>query len=128
MKFFKNLNNSFKAGIITLILTFIALIATIYLFFIDLKEVPLGILLGGIIFGGISLLGGLAENYDEKNQSTKFSIIIIIAKFFFTVLTLIGAALLYYLADIHLFNIFAIVGAYTVNVIVTIVVYLIYKK
>ena len=123
----KKINKSFLAGIITFGLTLVGFIATIFLFFYDHKDIPLGILLGGTFFGSMSLIGGFMENKDEKGHTSINTIILIIAKFILNVSLILGVALLYYQADIKIFNLFAVVGAYTVNAIATVVTYLINK-
>ena len=123
------MNKSFKIGLFTFVVTLIGFLATSFLIFMNsLIEVPLGIALGGTFFGSLSLISGLMEEKDDKEKTNKFSIIIIILRFLLSIALIVGVALLYYLADIKVFNLFAVVAMYTVNVIITIVIYLINKN
>ena len=122
------LNNSYKAAIITFGGTLIGFIATIFLFFINLMEVPLGILLGGLIFGGLSLLTGLAETKDEEAKESKRTIIMIITKFVLSLGLIVLIAVLYYKLGFKIINLFAFIGVYTFNTIVTVIIYLVSKK
>ena len=124
----KKLNNSYKTAIFTAIGALIGFVATIFCFFINLMEVPLGILLGGITFSTISFFTGVAETKDEKNVESKRTIIMIIIKFALSIALIVLLAVLYYKVGFKVFNLFAFIGVYTLNTIVTVIVYLISKK
>ena len=127
MRFFQEANNSIKTAFITYALTLLATLSTIFLFFQGLMDIPLGILLGGSIFGTLSLISGLVEKKDEDRKTPIYSIVLIGVRFLLLIAITIVIAFMYYRWNLPIFNIFAFVGAYTVSIIVMIIVYLIYK-
>ena len=127
MRYFKEANNSIKTAFITYALTLVCLLATTFLFFIGMMDIPLGILLGGVFCGTLSLVAGLLERKDEIEASAKYSIIMIAIRFVLLIAFTIIIALMYYRWDIKVFNVFSFIGAYLVSTIILIVTYLIYK-
>ena len=127
MRFFQEANNSIKTAFITYAITLVATLSTIFLFFQGMMDIPLGILLGGSLFGTLSLLSGFLEKKDEDRKTPIYSIVLIGVRFLLLIAVTIVIAFMYYRWNLPIFNIFAFVGAYTVSIIVMIVVYLIYK-
>ena len=127
MRFFQEANNSIKTALLTYALMLIATLSTIFLFFQGLMDIPLGILLGGSIFGTLSLISGLVEKKDEDRKTPIYSIVLIGVRFLLLIAITIVIAFMYYRWNLPIFNVFAFVGAYTVSIIVMIIVYLIYK-
>ena len=127
MRFFQEANNSIKTALLTYVLTLIATLSTLFLFFQGLMDIPLGILLGGSIFGTLSLISGLVEKKDEDRKTPIYSIVLIGVRFLLLIAITIVIAFMYYRWNLPIFNIFAFVGAYTVSIIIMIIVYLIYK-
>ena len=74
MNYFKQANNSIKTAFLTYSLTLVGLLATAFLFFLERMDIPLGILLGGVFCGTLSLVTGLLENKDEKVEEVYNSI------------------------------------------------------
>ena len=128
MRFFLSKNNSIKTAIITYLITLIGVTSTIFLFFKEMMDIPLGILLGGGVFGSLALISGLIEKKDEERDSPIYSIIMIALRFLLLVALTIIIALMYYKWNLKIFNVFAFVGAYLASIIAMIVVYLIFKK
>ena len=127
MRFFQESNNSIKTAFITYAVTLIATLSTIFLFFQGMMDIPLGILLGGSLFGTLSLVSGFLEKKDEDRKTPIYSIVLIGVRFLLLIAITIVIAFMYYRWNLPIFNIFAFVGAYTVSIIVMIIVYLIYK-
>ena len=127
MRFFQEANNSIKTAFITYAVTLIATLSTIFLFFQGMMDIPLGILLGGSLFGTLSLVSGFLEKKDEDRKTPLYSIVLIGVRFLLLIAVTIVIAFMYYRWNLPIFNIFAFVGAYTVSIIVMIIVYLIYK-
>ena len=127
MRFFQEANNSIKTALLTYALMLIATLSTIFLFFQGLMDIPLGILLGGSIFGTLSLISGLVEKKDEDRKTPIYSIVLIGVRFLLLIAITIVIAFMYYRWNLPIFNVFAFVGAYTVSIIIMIIVYLIYK-
>ena len=127
MRFFQEVNNSIKTAFITYAVTLIATLSTIFLFFQGMMDIPLGILLGGGLFGTLSLVSGFLEKKDEDRKTPIYSIVLIGVRFLLLIAITIVIAFMYYRWNLPIFNIFAFVGTYTVSIIVMIIVYLIYK-
>ena len=127
MRFFQEANNSIKTAFITYAITLVATLSTIFLFFQGMMDIPLGILLGGSLFGTLSLVSGFLEKKDEDRKTPIYSIVLIGVRFLLLIAVTIVIAFMYYRWNLPIFNIFAFVGAYTVSIIVMIIVYLIYK-
>ena len=127
MRFFQEANNSIKTAFITYAVTLIATLSTIFLFFQGMMDIPLGILLGGGLFGTLSLVSGFLEKKDEDRKTPIYSIVLIGVRFLLLIAVTIVIAFMYYRWNLPIFNIFAFVGAYTISIIVMIIVYLIYK-
>ena len=127
MRFFQEANNSIKTAFITYAVTLIATLSTIFLFFQGMMDIPLGILLGGSLFGTLSLLSGFLEKKDEDRKTPIYSIVLIGVRFLLLIAVTIVIAFMYYRWNLPIFNVFAFVGAYTVSIIIMIIVYLIYK-
>ena len=128
MRFFLSKNNSIKTAIITYLITLVGFCSTIFLFFMGMMDVPLGILLGGGVFGSLAFISGLVEKKDEERDTPIYSIILIGLRFLLLVALTIIIALMYYRWNLKIFNVFAFVGAYLTSTIAMIVVYLIFKK
>ena len=128
MRFFLEANNSIKTAIITYLTTLIALISTSFLFFNGMMDIPLGILLGGVLFGTLSLVSGIVEPKDDNRKAPIFSIILIAIRFLLLIASTLIIAFMYYRWNLPVFNVFAFIGAYTVNIIILIIVHLVSKK
>ena len=127
IKFFKGLNKPFRVALIDLFATILCFAATSFLITTKM-DIPFGILLGGGLLSLLNFAQGFAEIHDDKNKSSILSIIFIFIKFVVVVTILIIAALMTYRWNMKYFNIFAIIGAYTFNVCVTLLIYMTDKK
>ena len=127
MRSFKNLDISIQAAIITFAITLIGFLATLFLFFIGMMDVPLGILLGGFVCGSLSLLTYFFGKKDDYKQSVVYSIISIIIRFVLLIALVIIIAFMNYQWGLTIFNIFSFVGMYTASTIVLAILYSINK-
>lgn len=96
-----------KVSILTLVLTFACFILTTPCFAFNLMEIPLGILLGG--FGSALSFSLFLINEDGSNKKAvmRLTIFLIIIMFFIHCLTIIISGVLYYVYELHIFNIFS---------------------
>ena len=124
MKLFRSLNNSLKAGILTILISLLGFLATLFLFFNGYSDIPLGILLGGFVIGGLNIIAGIVEKKDEQKNSSVASIIMIIVRFIVLIACMIIIALMNYRWDVKIFNLYAFVGVYTVSIITLVITYL----
>ena len=123
----KNLNVHHKASLLTLVITLIVFVALIELFFIQIGDrvwidIPLGILLGGALASLFYLVQGFIDYKEDKDNSSKFSLLLTGLRLVFFVGLMVGDAFLYYKANIKIFNIFAFVGGYSISIIALIIV------
>ncbi len=110
---FSKLNTYYKTALVSTLVTIVAIVGTICLFFLGLMEIPLGIILGssiGIIFYAVL---GKISNVETGNKPT-ITIVAQIIRFVFIAAALVLSGWLYYKENIHLFNIFAVLGGYVV--------------
>ena len=102
-------------------------ICLIPLWFFSLMEVPQGILLGGSVGVITYLLLGLFNNPEKQKQSLVITTIIMIVRFLLIAGILFLVGWLYYVKDMKAFNIFAVVGGYSLTIIVHIVLVIMEK-
>lgn len=114
---YQKLNIYQKTGIWSLITSIVILLLLIPLFFFNLMDIPLGIVLGGSFAGLFYFLIGLNQK-KESRGAMKIDIVLIILRFIFFTAVLIGLALLYYLGDVKIFNVFGFAGAYLLSLLI----------
>ena len=107
-----------KTGIWTIIISTTLLLLLIPLFFFNLMDIPLGILLGGYFASLFYFLIGANQKEKYTRKAVKIDIFIIILRFVLFAIALVGLALLYYLANIKIFNIFGFAGAYLLSLFI----------
>ncbi len=122
MSQYQKLNVYFKTVLWTSIITIGVCILLIPLFFFSLMEIPLGILLGGFI-GILYYFVASFNQKDEYNHTAlTIDVVLIIARFVIFAGALIGLALMYYKANIHIFNIFSFVGSYLLSLLIYMII------
>lgn len=107
MKLFSSNNIYYKTSLINAIVTICLFVVATVFFFFNLKEIPLGILLGGSVSSIIYVFFGLLEG--RKISKT---IVFIVIKSTLFILFVLGLAILYYKLDIKIFNPFAFIAMY----------------
>ena len=119
---YQKLNIYFKTVFWTAVISLGVSVLLIPLFFFSLMEIPLGILLGAFI--GVLYYIGVGINQKNKYEESAMTIdvILIIVRFILFAGALVGLALLYYVAGIHIFNIFSFVGSYLLSLLIYILV------
>lgn len=128
MSAFKNFSKFTKTAVLTYLVTLLGFVATSFLFTQGHMDIPLGILLGGTIFGSLSLVSHFLDKKDELDQTSRYSIIIIIVRFVILIASIVVIALMYYKFDLKIFNLFSFIGIYTVSIIIMVIVYLTNKE
>lgn len=128
MKFIFQIERNLRVALFVALLTLVAIISSIYCFFVNFMEVPLGFALGGVIVSSLYLLGHFLYQIDVKNGEVKYSILMVGIRNIILISSIIILALMYYRWDIKLFNIFAYIGIYTGGVIIYVVDHLVVKN
>ena len=117
-EWYQKLNIYHKTGIWSLICGIITLILLIPLFFFGLKDIPLGIVLGSSFGALFYFLIGFNQKKECNKKGMILDIVLIILRFVFFALALVGLALLYYLGNVRIFNIFGFTGAYLFGLLI----------
>lgn len=128
VKKFKNLRPQYKICTLELFVTLIAFLATFFFIFHENRaDIPLGILLGGIIFSLLAFIQGKADEYDERRSGTVLSIIMIAVRFVLIVSLMIVIGFMYFKWNMPYFNLFSFIGIYSAKILITILVYVLDK-
>ena len=118
MKIFNKLDVHLQSSVLIISIVAIAFLASIYCFFISLAEVPLGLLLAGVITSLLRLSTHLFVNLDVRNGTVKYSVISVIIRYVVLITSVVMIGLLYYYWKVKLFNLFAFIGVYTLDVVI----------
>ena len=128
MKSIFRIERNLRVALFVALLTVVAIISSIYCFFINFMEVPLGFALGGVIVSSLYLVGHFLYQIDVKNGEVKYSILMVGIRNIILISSIIIFALMYYRWGIKLFNIFAYIGIYTGGVIIYVIDHLVVKN
>ena len=118
---YRQLKLEYKVALWSALVISSAIILTIPCFFFSLMEIPQGIALGGGVGILTYLFLGLAENDEDQKKSMVITIVVIIVRFLVIAGVLFLAGWLYYAQGVKAFNIFAVLGAYTISIILNII-------
>ena len=118
---YRQLKLEYKVALWSALVISSAIILTIPCFFFSLMEIPQGIALGGGVGILTYLFLGLAENDEDQKKSMVLTIVVIIVRFLVIAGVLFLAGWLYYAQGVKAFNIFAVLGAYTISIILNII-------
>lgn len=118
---YRQLKLEYKVALWSALVISSAIILTIPCFFFSLMEIPQGIALGGGVGILTYLFLGLAENDEDQKKSMVLTIVVIIVRFLVIAGVLFLAGWLYYAQGVKAFNIFAVIGAYIVSIILNII-------
>ena len=117
----RQLKLEYKVALWSALVISSAIILTIPCFFFSLMEIPQGIALGGGVGILTYLFLGLAENDEDQKKSMVITIVVIIVRFLVIAGVLFLAGWLYYAQGVKAFNIFAVIGAYIISIILNII-------
>lgn len=127
---FKHLRLTYQIGFLTLALTIVSFLATLFLIYQRRADIPLGLLFGGIVFSVLSFLQGFGEHLDDAkgNNSMVYTLVMMVLRFIVIITLPILIAFMYYRWNAPYFNIFSFVGIYTAKLLITVLVYLLDKR
>lgn len=109
---YRQLNIYFKTVFWSVLITLGVTICLTPLFFFNLMDIPLGILLGGIFGALYYFIAGFNQREEYSRKAMVLDVIILILRFTIFAGAMFGLAWLYYKSNIHIFNIFGFAGAY----------------
>ncbi len=118
---YRQLKLEYKVALWSALVISSAIILTIPCFFFSLMEIPQGIALGGGVGILTYLFLGLAENDEDQKKSMVLTIVVIIVRILIIAGVLFLAGWLYYAQGVKAFNIFAVIGAYIISIILNII-------
>ena len=122
------LSINLKTVVLSSIAILVIYLCLIFGYFVNLKDIPNGFLLGGIVGIASFLLMALADKLDNKKDKPTFAIIFIVIRFILIGAIIILVALMNYQWNINIFNIFTVVGGYFVPLIINIIIYVMERK
>ena len=120
-KAFIRLNVYYKCVVLSGLFLCVISLALIPLYFIDLKEIPLGILLGAGYAMLAYFLTGLME--DKFKEHYIWALLISIFRYIVFAALLFFVGLWYYKLGLKIFNIFAVTGGYFICLIILIILF-----
>ncbi len=127
-KKWRHLNIYIKALSLDLCALLVINLGMIPLWINHLPDIPQGLLLGGL-YGVLCLLVMfLVTNKENEDKKLVGTIIVIIARLLILAGILLLVGYLYYVKDIKIFNIFAVVGGYLLSTISLALSHLIFKE
>lgn len=118
----KKLNVNYKATVWTLIVTITLFVLLSPCFFFSLIDIPLGLLLGGIIGSIFLFLFGLSEEKDSKMKKPIFAIIVSFSRLIILLGLLFLLGYLQFGKHIKIFNVFLCAGGYIISIIILAIV------
>ena len=122
------LNIYYQVSLWSLISLFLLLVMTSWLFFVGYLDIPLGIVLGGLIGTTSYFVLALIDKKELETHHSIGSIIVAIARLLALLAAMLLAAFLYYQLNIKILNIFAIMGGYLLPLIVLLILTLQKKR
>jgi len=122
------LNIYYQVSLWSLISLFLLLVMTSWLFFVGYLDIPLGIVLGGLIGTTSYFVLALIDKKELETHHSIGSIIVAIARLLALLAAMLLAAYLYYQLNIKILNIFAIMGGYLLPLIVLLILTLQKKR
>lgn len=124
----RHLNIYIKALSLDLCALLVITLGMIPLWINHLPDIPQGLLLGGL-YGVLCLLVMfLVTNKENENKKLVGTIIVIISRLLILAGILLLVGYLYYVKDVKMFNIFAVVGGYLLSTISLTLSHLIFKE
>jgi len=122
------LNIYYQVSLWSLISLFLLLVMTSWLFFVGYIDIPLGIILGGLIGVASYFILALIDKKELEKHHSFGSIIVAIGRILLLLVAMIVAAYLSYQLNIKVLNIFAIMGGYLLPLIVLLILTLKKKR
>lgn len=119
---YRQLNTYFKTVLWTIIITLGVTICLIPLFFFNLMEIPLGILLGGLFGTLYYFIAGFNQREEYSKKGMVLDVVILTLRFLVFAGAMVGLTWLYYKSNIHIFNVYGFAGAYLLSLFVFILI------
>lgn len=128
MKFLDKYTNSTKIAFYIALVSICVFILLIPCFFFNLMDIPLGVMLGGVVISITYLLEGIAEKKDKERGTVAITIVAIAIKLIITCVLLVVICFMYYRWGYPIFNPFAYLGVYTLALMINIIVHIKERK
>ena len=128
MTWVNTLSSSFKATVLSLLVTVIVFLGLLFGYFINQPDLPNGVLAGGMLGSVSYLLVGIADKIDEKKRVPVWTIIFTVFRFILIAALVVVSALLQFKLGYKVMNVFTVLGGYFITLIIYIVISLKEKK
>ena len=119
---FEKLNIYHKCSVLSGLFLIVVSLALIPLYFLGYKDIPLGLILGGIYGVVAYFVTGYLEN--KRGNYYKWAVLVSVFRYLLFIVLLIIVALCYYKWDIKIFNIFSVCGGYFICLVVLIILFM----
>ena len=127
-KWFMNLTNTYKASFISIIIIIIIFLALLFGYFVNMMDLPNGLLAGGVV-GSLSYLAmGLVDKFDKNKEKPILTIVVTIIRYILIGGLIVLAAFLQFKLNYRILNVFTVLGGYLVALITYVVILLIERK
>ena len=127
-QWFSQLSNYYKATIVSSIVIILVYLGLIFGYFINLSDIPNGLIAGGILGVLSYLFLAIAEQKEKLMLKSSLAIAITVIRFILIAILLIVSALLEYKFNLKIFNLFTILGGYMIPLIVYLIILLTGRK
>lgn len=117
ISWYKNLDVYKKSCITTALITLVAFLGCIPLYFYNLGEVPNGIALSGVICSLLLLMYEIGKNSPGLGKT----IVVNVIRFFLLASLLFVTVFLYYKLEIKIFNVFSVAGAFACSTVIFVI-------
>lgn len=111
-QFFNKLNPYYQTSLFSAVLLVLINLVLMFMYFIGLSEITLGLSLGVLFALIIYLINGIIEDRQNEKRAYHLSVTFIFIRLILLALFLLGIGFLYYRGNVHAFNIFAVAGGY----------------
>lgn len=128
MTWLNKLSNPFKVALLSLFAVIVVFLGLVFGYFINLQDLPNGLLAGGLLGSLSYLIIGFIERIEEKKHLLVWTVIFTIIRFLLIGGLLFLAALLQYKYGYKVMNVFTVLGGYLISLIVYIIVLVLEKK
>ena len=128
MKFLDKYSNSIKIAFLVALVSVCVFVLLIPCFFFSLMDVPLGVILGGVIISLTYFLIGLSEKSEVEKETIVLTTILLAVKFIITAGVLVVICFMYYRWGLPIFNPFAYVGVYTLAILINVIIHIKERK
>lgn len=125
---YQNLSISRKVLFVSAIAVVVTYLSLIFGYFVNLSQLPNGLIVGGLVSLFAHLALTLTEKKDEENNKPTLTIVITIVRFIVIGVLIFLAIYLEYELNVKAINVFTLIGGYLIPFIAYLIIYLAERK